>query len=117
VTSYLGRFTQNRDELAIVGEIVDPEFLVRTASPNIGVHLYEALWPGSSCPIGRDSGTTSYRRSRDVALGLQDCSVYLRVMRILLFGQRARRRSARVLDKVPRWGPSHSRVAMGERET
>jgi hypothetical protein len=31
VTSYLGRFTQIRDELAAVGEIVDPDFLVRTA--------------------------------------------------------------------------------------
>jgi hypothetical protein len=30
VTSYLGRFTQIRDELAAVGEIVDPDFLVRT---------------------------------------------------------------------------------------
>jgi hypothetical protein len=31
VTSYLGRFTQTRDELAAVGEIVDPNFLVMTA--------------------------------------------------------------------------------------
>jgi hypothetical protein len=31
VTSYLGRFTQIQDELATVREIVDPEFLVRTA--------------------------------------------------------------------------------------
>jgi hypothetical protein len=30
MTSYLGRFTQIRDELATVREIVDPEFLVRT---------------------------------------------------------------------------------------
>jgi hypothetical protein len=30
VTSYLGRFTQTRDELAAVGEIVDPMVLVRT---------------------------------------------------------------------------------------
>jgi hypothetical protein len=30
VTSYLGRFTKFRDELAAVGEIVDPDFLVRT---------------------------------------------------------------------------------------
>jgi hypothetical protein len=65
VTSYLGRFTQIRDELAAVEEIVDLNFLVRTttASPNLGVHLFEALWPGSSCPVGRDSGTTSFRRS------------------------------------------------------
>ena len=31
VISYLGRFTQIQDELAAVGEIVDPDFLVRTA--------------------------------------------------------------------------------------
>jgi hypothetical protein len=30
VTSFLGRFTQIRDELAVVGEIVEPEFMVRT---------------------------------------------------------------------------------------
>jgi hypothetical protein len=30
VTSYLGRFTQIRDELAAIEEIVDPDFLVRT---------------------------------------------------------------------------------------
>jgi len=31
VTSYLGKFTQTRDELATVGEIVDPMVLVRTS--------------------------------------------------------------------------------------
>jgi hypothetical protein len=30
VTSYLGRFTQIIDELAVVREIVDPDFMVRT---------------------------------------------------------------------------------------
>jgi hypothetical protein len=34
VTSYLGRFTQIRDELAAVGEIVDPDFMVRTTLNN-----------------------------------------------------------------------------------
>jgi hypothetical protein len=34
VTSFLGRFTQIRDELAIVGEIVDPNFMVRTTLNN-----------------------------------------------------------------------------------
>jgi len=34
VTSYLGKFTQIRDELAAVREIVDPNFLVRTALNN-----------------------------------------------------------------------------------
>jgi hypothetical protein len=31
VSSFLGRFTKIRDELAAVGEIVDPRFMVRTA--------------------------------------------------------------------------------------
>jgi hypothetical protein len=31
VTSYLERFTQTRDELTAVGEIMDPMVLVRTA--------------------------------------------------------------------------------------
>ena len=31
VTSYLLRFTQNCDELAAIGEIVDPMVLLRTA--------------------------------------------------------------------------------------
>jgi hypothetical protein len=34
VTSYLGRFTQIRDELAVVREIVDLDFLVRIALNN-----------------------------------------------------------------------------------
>jgi hypothetical protein len=34
VTSYLGRFTQIRDELAAVREIVDPDFMVRTTLNN-----------------------------------------------------------------------------------
>jgi hypothetical protein len=34
VTSYLGIFTQIRDELAAVEEIVNPEFLVRTTLNN-----------------------------------------------------------------------------------
>jgi hypothetical protein len=34
VTSYLGRFTQTRDELAAVEEIVDPDVLVRIALNN-----------------------------------------------------------------------------------
>jgi hypothetical protein len=34
VTSYLGRFTQIRDELVVFGEIVDPDFMVRTTLNN-----------------------------------------------------------------------------------
>jgi hypothetical protein len=40
----------------------------------------------------------------------------LRVMRIFLFGQRERRRSTRVHNRVLRGGPSHrERVAVGRR--
>jgi hypothetical protein len=49
--------------------------------------------------------------------GQQCIYVYMRVMRIFLFGQRARRRPARVLDRVPREGPNHNKEAVGERET
>ena len=35
VTSYLGRFTQIKDERAAVEEIVDADFLVRTALNSI----------------------------------------------------------------------------------
>jgi hypothetical protein len=34
VTSYLGRFTQIRDDLVVVGEIVYPDFMVRTTLNN-----------------------------------------------------------------------------------
>jgi hypothetical protein len=34
VTSYLGKFTQIEDDLAVVREIVDPKFLVRTSLNN-----------------------------------------------------------------------------------
>jgi hypothetical protein len=37
ITSYLGRFTQIRDELVAVGEIVDPNFLVSTIT--LTIHL------------------------------------------------------------------------------
>ena len=34
VTSFLGRYTQIRDELGVVGELVDPNSMVRTALNN-----------------------------------------------------------------------------------
>jgi hypothetical protein len=34
ITSYLGRYTQIRDELASVGEVVDPDSIVRTTLNN-----------------------------------------------------------------------------------
>jgi hypothetical protein len=119
VTSYLGRFTQIRDELAVVGEIVDPEFMVRTNLNNFSkpwgsfvqgivsrevMPTWERLW---------DDFVQEELRCNSGSSGQQQ---YLRVMRIFLFGQRERRRSTRVHDKVPRWGPSHSeRVAVGRR--
>jgi hypothetical protein len=38
-TSYLGRFTQIRDELAEVREIVDPDFMVR-----IALNIFSKPW-------------------------------------------------------------------------
>jgi hypothetical protein len=52
-----------------------------------------------------------------LALDLQANNMLQRVRRILLFMQRERRRSVRVLDRVPREGPSHNRVVVGRRET
>jgi hypothetical protein len=58
----------------------------------------------------------SFRRRQDAAWSLHGINGYLRVVRILLFGRRARGRPTRVLDRVPRGGPSHrERVAMGRR--
>jgi hypothetical protein len=59
---------------------------------------------------------TSYMRSLDASLDLQDNNILQRVIRVLVFGQRVRRRSERVLDMVPRWGASHMRVAVNIRE-
>jgi hypothetical protein len=59
VTSYLDRFTQIRDKLAAVREIVDPDFLVRTSLNSFSkpwgsfvrgivarevMHTWERLW-------------------------------------------------------------------------
>jgi len=59
VTSYLGRFTQIRDELASSREIVDPYFMVKTSLKNFSkpwgpfvrgivaqevMHTWEILW-------------------------------------------------------------------------
>jgi hypothetical protein len=58
-----------------------------------------------------------YKRRRDETQRLLDSSEHLKVMRIFLFGQRARRRSARVHDQVPSLGPSHrERAVAGRRE-
>jgi hypothetical protein len=58
----------------------------------------------------------SYRRRQDAAQSLHDNNIYLRVTWILLFGQRARKRSTRVHDRVPRGGPSlRERVSVGRR--
>jgi hypothetical protein len=58
-----------------------------------------------------------YRRRRDAPQSLQDNNKYLKVMRTLLCGLRAIRRLTKVLDRVPREGPNHNRVAVGKRET
>jgi hypothetical protein len=58
-----------------------------------------------------------FRRRRDSPESPQDNSGLPRVMRTLLCGLRARRRLIEVLDRVPREGPNHNRVAVGRRET
>jgi hypothetical protein len=59
----------------------------------------------------------SSRRRLDLHQRLPDNNRHCRVMRTLLCGLRARRRPTKVLDKVPREGPNHNRVAVGRRET
>jgi hypothetical protein len=81
------------------------------------VHLFVALLPGRSCPLGRDCGMISFRRRLDLYQRLLDNNKHCRVMRILLFGQRARRRSTREVDRVPSLGPRHrERALVGRRE-
>jgi hypothetical protein len=59
----------------------------------------------------------SYMRRGDSPHSLLDNNGYIRVMRIFLFGQRARRRLTRVLNRVPSLGPSHrERAVVGRRD-
>jgi hypothetical protein len=120
VTSFLGRFTQIRDELAAVGEIVDPDFMVRTA-----LNSFTKPW-GSFVRgiVAREVMPTWERLWDDFVQEETRCTSessgqhgLLRVMRTLLCGLRARRRPTEVLDRVPREGPNHNRVAVGKRET
>jgi hypothetical protein len=108
ITSFLTIFSQIRDELAAMGEIVDPSELERTtlmAFPNLGRALYEALCLESICPVGRGSGMTLYKRSLELALDPLVNSVVGMMRVIFLFWQRERRRPRR----VPRVGPSSNK--------
>jgi hypothetical protein len=59
----------------------------------------------------------SSRRRRDSPQRLQDNNKYIREMRTFVCGLRERRRPIEVLDRVPRKGRNHNRVAVGKRKT
>jgi hypothetical protein len=62
VTSFLGRYTQIRDELGAVGEVVDPNSLVRQAMNSFTKPWSTLLLLGRSCLHGRGCGMTSSGR-------------------------------------------------------
>jgi hypothetical protein len=109
VTSYLSRFTQSHDELAALGEIVNPTVLVRTTLNGFSkpwenfvrgivaretMPSWERLWDDfMQGELRHGSISTSQQQGVEM------------VMRVIfLFLQRERRRQ----DKVPKEGPSSS---------
>jgi hypothetical protein len=118
VTSFLGRYTQIRDELAAVGEVVNPNSLVRQA-----MNSFTKPWgPFVQGIVAREIMPTWERMwddfvQKEIRLAVEasgqrqrSSNRLVKVRRILLFGQRARRRSAMGVDKVPSLGPNHMGV-------
>jgi hypothetical protein len=99
VTSFLGQYIQIRDDLGAVGEVVDPDSMVRAA-----LHSFMALLPGRSCPLGRGCGMISFRRRLDLYQRLLNSNKQCKVLRILLFGQRERRGPVGLLTASPTRG-------------
>jgi hypothetical protein len=68
VSSFLARFTQIRDDLGVVGEVIVSNSLVRQALHSFTKPwgpFIRALLPGSIYPHGRGCGMTSLRRRSD----------------------------------------------------
>jgi hypothetical protein len=113
VTSFLGRYTQIRDELAVVGEVVNPNSLVRQA-----MNSFTKPWgPFVRGIVAREVMPTWERMWDDFvqeeirlaveASGQQQQQQSVPVLRTLLFGQRARRRPVVEVGRVPSLGPHH----------
>jgi hypothetical protein len=128
VTSFLGRYTQIRDELAAVGEVVNPNSLVRQAMNSFTkswgpfvrgivarevMPTWERMWD--------DFVQEEIRLAAEASGHSSNSSRQFLVMRNLLFGQRARRRLAVEVGKVPSLGPHHreerAAAAVGRGET
>jgi hypothetical protein len=119
VTSYFGRFTLIRDELAAVGEIVDPDFMVRTTLNSFSkpsgsfirgivarevMPTWERLWDDFVQEDLRcSSGSLGQQRIYE---GDEDLSLW----------SKGKKKVGKGLNKVPREGPSCRRVAVSKRE-
>jgi hypothetical protein len=99
---------------------VDPDFMVRTTLNNFtkpwgsfvrGIVAREVM------PTWERLWDDFVQEETEMHLRVFRTTTDFRVMRTLLCGLRARRRPTEVLDRVPREGPNHNRVAVGKRET
>jgi hypothetical protein len=123
VTSFLGRYTQIRNYLGVVEEVVEPNSMVRTT-----LKIFTKPWGPFVHGIVAKEVMSTWERMWDdfvqeeTRLGQRLLGSInngqCRVMRTLLFGQRPRRRSVREVYSVPSWGPHHKeeRAAVGQRE-
>jgi hypothetical protein len=124
ITSFLGRFTQIRDELGAVGEVVDPNSLVRQAMNSFTkpwgpfvrgivarevMPTWERMWDDFVQEEIRLAFEASGQRHSNSSNRL------VRVRRILLFGQRERRRSIVGVGRGPSLGSPT--VVSGGRES
>jgi hypothetical protein len=122
VTSFLGRYTQIIDELGAVGEVVEPNSLVRQASNSFTklwgpfvrgivarevLPAWERMWDDFVQEEIRLASEVSGQRQ-------QQQHRLVRVRRILLFGQRARRRLGRGGRQGPKTGGQPQRSGGAE---
>jgi hypothetical protein len=94
VTSFLGRYTQIRDELAAFGEVVNPNSLVRQA-----MNSFTKPWgPFVRGIVAREVMPTWERMCDDFVQEDSSSNRQFLVTRTFLFGQRERRRLAVIPD-------------------
>jgi hypothetical protein len=123
VTFFLGRYTQIKDEVGAVREVVEPNSMVRTTLNNFnktwGPFIHGII--SRSCPHGRGCGMTLFKRRLDLWQRLLDniSSKQCRVMRIMLSRQTERRRPSGEVGRVPSLWPHHGeeRTVVDRRET
>jgi hypothetical protein len=119
VTSFLGRFTELRDELVAIGEIVDTGFMVRTTLNNFTkpcgpfirgivalevMPTWERLWDDF---VQEETRLTSKSSGQQrITQGGEDLALWTK-------GKKKIDKGAR---QGPKGLPNHNRVAMGRRE-